>query len=66
MLDFCDKKRGYKEEAVYEAEGAKEYREANRRNQKAVRKAKEDWKGAQCEEIETCLKKTTAREHISW
>ena len=27
----------------YEAEGAKEYREANMRIQKAVKKAKEDW-----------------------
>ena len=41
----------------YEAEGAKEYREANRRIQKAVKKAKEDWIGAQCEEIEICLNK---------
>ena len=39
----------------YEAEGAKEYREANRKIQKAVKKAKEDWIGAQCEEIEACL-----------
>ena len=41
----------------YEAEGAKEYREANRMIQKAVKKAKENWIGAQCEEIETCLNK---------
>ena len=39
----------------YEAEEAKEYREANRMIQKAVKKAKEDWIGAQCENIETCL-----------
>ena len=39
----------------YEAEGAKQYREANKRIQKAVKKAKEDWVGARCEEIETCL-----------
>ena len=37
----------------YEAEGAKEYREANRR----IQRAKEDWIGAKCEEIETCLNK---------
>ena len=30
----------------YEAERAKEYREANRKVQKAVRKAKEAWTGA--------------------
>ena len=45
----------------YEAEGAKEYREANRRIQKAVEKAKEDWIGAQCEEIETCLNKNNSK-----
>ena len=45
----------------YEAEGAKEYREANRRIQKAVKKAKEDWIGVQCEEIETCLNKNNSK-----
>ena len=65
ILDLCDERRDLKKKR-YEAEGAKEYREANRRIQKAVKKAKEDWIGSQCEEIETCLNKTTAREHISW
>ena len=51
-----DERRDLKKKQ-YEAEGAKEYREANRRIQKAVKKAKEDWIGAQCEEIETCLNK---------
>ena len=45
----------------YEAERAKEYREANRRIQKAVKKAKEDWIGDQCEEIETCLNKNNSK-----
>ena len=54
VLDLCDERRDLKKKQ-YEAEGAKEYREANRRIQKAVKKAKEDWIGAQCEEIETCL-----------
>ena len=45
----------------YEAEGAKGYREANRRIQKAVKKAKEDWIGVQCEEIETCLNKNNSK-----
>ena len=35
----------------YEAEGAKEYKEVNKRIQKAVKKAKEDWIGAQCENL---------------
>ena len=65
VLDLCDERRDLKKKR-YEAEGAKEYREANRRIQKAMKKAKGDWICAQNEEIETCLNKTTAREHISW
>ena len=57
VLDLCDERRDLKKK-WYEAEGAKEYREANRRIQKAVKKAKEDWIGAQCEYFETCLNKT--------
>ena len=49
----------------YEAEGAKEYREVNRRILKAVKKAKEGWIGAQCEEVETCLNKNNSKEGIS-
>ena len=45
MFSTCDERRDLKKQ--YEAEGAKEYREANRRIQKAVKKAKEDWIGAQ-------------------
>ena len=45
----------------YEAEGANEYREANRRIQKAVKKAKEDWIDTQCKEIETCLNKNKSK-----
>ena len=44
----------------YEAERAKEYREANERIQKVVKKAKEDWIGAQCEEIEICMNKNNS------
>ena len=40
VLDLCDERRDLKKR--YEAEGAKQYREANRRTQKAVKKAKED------------------------
>ena len=37
-------------------------REANKRIQKAVtvKKAKEDWIGTQCKEIETCLNKNNS------
>ena len=40
VLDLCEERRNLKKR--YEAEGEKEYREANRRLQKAVKKAKED------------------------
>ena len=60
VLDLCDERRDLKKKR-YEAEGAKEYREANRRIQKAVKKTKEDWIGAQCEEIETCLNKNNRK-----
>ena len=60
VLDLCDERRDLKKKR-YEAEGAKEYREANRRIQKAVKKAKEDWTGAQCEEIEICLNKINSK-----
>ena len=56
VLDLWDERRELKKKR-YKAERAKEYREANRRIQKAVMKTKEDWIGAQCEEIETCLNK---------
>ena len=36
-LDLCDERRDLKKKR-YEAEGAKEYRDANRRIQKAVKK----------------------------
>ena len=60
VLDLCDERRDLKKKR-YEVEEAKEYREANRRIQKAVKKAKEDWIGAQCEEIETCLNKNNSK-----
>ena len=41
VLDLCDERRNLKKKQ-YEAEGAKEYREANKRIQKAMKKAKED------------------------
>ena len=40
-LDLCDERRDLKKKQ-YKAEGAQEYREENKRIQKAVKKAKED------------------------
>ena len=60
VLHFCDERRDLKKKR-YEAKGAKEYKEANRRIQEAVKKAKEDWIGTQCEEIETCLNENNSK-----
>ena len=59
VLDLRDERRDLKKR--YEAEGAKQYRKANRMVQKAVKKAKEDWIGAQCEETETCLNNNNSK-----
>ena len=60
VLDLCDERRHLKKKR-YKAEGANESREANKRIQKAVKKAKEDWIVAQCEETETCLSKNNSK-----
>ena len=65
VLDLCDERIDLKKKRN-EAEGAKEYREGNRRIQKAVKQAEEDWTGAQCVAKKKKKKKKTAREHISW
>ena len=51
VLDLCDERRDLKKR--YEAEGDKEYREANKRAQKAVNRSKKNWIDTQCEEIKT-------------
>ena len=60
VFDLCDERSDLKKKR-YEAEIAKEYTEVNKRNMKAVKKAKEDWIGAQCEEIGTCLNKNNSK-----
>ena len=59
VLGLCDERTLKKKR--YEEEGAKEYMKANKKIQKAVKKTKEDWIGAQCEELETCLNKNHSK-----
>ena len=61
VLDLCDERRDLKNKKRYEAEKAKEYRNANRRIEKAVKKAKKDGIGAHCEDIETYLNKNNSK-----
>ena len=60
VLDFYDKRR-YLKKKRYEAEGGKEYREATKRIQEAVKKAKEGWISTQCEETESELNKNNSK-----
>ena len=64
VLDLCDGRRDWKKKR-YEAAGANEYRETNMRIQKTVKKAKEYWIGAQCEEIETYPNKNNSKRAYS-
>ena len=50
VLDFCNEGRDLKKKR-HETEGAKEYKDANKRIQKEVKKAKKGWIDAQFEEI---------------
>ena len=47
VVYICDERRDLKKRR-YEEEKAKAYRKANRRDQKALKKAKEDWIDTQC------------------
>ena len=60
LLYLCDDRKELKKR-WYEAEGAKAYWEANKRIQKVVKKAKENWIGMQCKEIEACLNKSNIK-----
>ena len=60
VLDLYDDRRDLKKKR-HKAEGAKEYREANKMIQHAVKKPKKDWIGTQSEEIETCLSKNNSK-----
>ena len=59
VLNLCDDRRDLKKRR-YEAEEAKAYREAFKRIQNAVKKAKEDWISVHCEDIEICLIKNNS------
>ena len=59
VLDLCNEKRDLMKKRY--VAGAREYRKANKRIQKAVKTDKEDWIGAQCEEIVTCLNKNNSK-----
>ena len=59
VLDLLNERRDLKKRK-YEEEGEKECRKANKKVQKALKKAKEDWIDTQCKEIDACLNKNNS------
>ena len=61
ILDLCDKRRELKKNNKNDAEGTTQYRTVNRQTKKSMKKAKEDWIGEQCENVEDSLKKNNSK-----
>ena len=63
ILDLCDKRRELKKKNnnKNDAEGTTEDRTVNQQIKKGMKKAKEDWIGEQCENIEDSLKKNNSK-----
>ena len=60
VLDLSGERRDLKKRR-YEEEGAKEYRKANKKVQKALKKEKEDWIDTQCKKTDACLNKNNSK-----
>ena len=57
-LDLCDKKRELRKKKN-ESEGSEKYKEVNNNIKRCMKKAKENWIGEQCSEIEENLRKNS-------
>ena len=60
ILDLCDKRRELRKKR-YEPEGFEKYKEVNSNIKRCTKKAKENWIGEQCSEIEENLRKNNSR-----
>ena len=60
ILDLCDKRRELRKKR-FEPEGSEKYKEVNNNIKRCMRKAKENWIGEQCSEIEENLKKNNSK-----
>ena len=56
ILDLCDKRRELRTKR-FEPEGSEKYKEVNNNIKRCMKKAKENWIGQQCSEIEENLRK---------
>ena len=60
ILDLCDKRRELRKKR-FEPEGSEKYREVNNNIKRCMKKAKENWTGDQCSEIEENLRKNNSK-----
>ena len=60
ILDLCDKRRELRKKR-FEPEGAAKYKEVNNNIKRCMKKAKENWIGEQCSEIEENLRKYNSK-----
>ena len=60
ILDLCDKRRELRKKR-FEPEGAAKYKEVNNTTKRGMKKAKENWIGEQCSEIEENLRKNNRK-----
>ena len=56
ILDLCNKRRELRKKR-FEPEGSEKYEEVTNKIKRCMRKAKENWIGEQCSEIEENLRK---------
>ena len=60
ILDLCNKRRELRKKR-FEPEGSEEYKEVNNTTKRGMKKAKENWIGEQCGEIEENLRKNNSK-----
>ena len=60
ILDLCDKRRELRKKR-FQPEGSEKYKEVNNNNKRCRKKAKENWIGEQCSEIEENLRKNNSK-----
>ena len=60
ILDLCDKRKELRKKR-FELEGSEKYKEVNNNNKRCMKKAKENWIGEQCSDIEENLRKNNSK-----
>ena len=60
ILDLCDKRRELRKKR-FEPKGSEKYKEMNNSFKRCMKRAKGNWKGEQCSEIEENLRKNNSK-----